>query len=96
MVTPKEEHKYRPLYDLLVSRRRAGETIVHLTFAELDRLVWDGKRGLPPSARNRNRNIWWANDSPHHSQCRAWQGAGWTVEADFATEIATFMEVPLR
>ena len=96
MVTPKEGHKYRPLYDLLVSGSRSGETIVHFTFAELDQLVWDGKQGLPPSARNWNRNIWWANDSPHHSQCRAWQGAGWTVAVDFTTEIATFMQMTIR
>jgi hypothetical protein len=74
--------KYEPLAERL--RQEANER-VELTFGQVGSLVG----GLPVSARRFAQ--WWEN-TPHHSQARAWLAAGFRVEgADRSREIVRFV-----
>lgn len=74
--------KYEPLASHL-SALPTQQTVVELTFAEVDRIVG----GLPPSART--LRPWWANSS--HGQALAWRSAGWHVDTvDFANRRVRF------
>ena len=91
MRPPKEDSKYRPLYEELVRMGQRGEQSVLMTFAELTGFVRDGGHGpLPESAFERLQ--WWENDprSPG-GQCRAWLAAGWrVVHVDLVSQVVTF------
>ncbi|MGH3157832.1 MAG: DUF7662 domain-containing protein [Streptosporangiaceae bacterium] len=66
--------KYDPLQKLLY---RSGEQVLKLGFDDIAGMV-DG--GLPPSAYDPARRMWWSNTSDrHHVQAAAWLAAGYEV-----------------
>ncbi len=66
--------KYQPLYDRLASTR--GE--LTLTLDQIEAIV----PGIAPS--HQKHAIWWKNDDPSHSHCRAWNDAGYDAHPDLA------------
>jgi predicted ATPase len=68
--------KYDPLRTLL---RRSGQQVLELDFDDIAAMV-DG--GLPSSAYDPARRMWWSNTSDsHHVQAAAWLTAGYEVAA---------------
>jgi hypothetical protein len=68
--------KYDPLYRFL---RDSGQATVDLSFDVIADMV-DG--GLPPSAYDPERRMWWSNTTDeHHVQAAAWRRAGYAVAA---------------
>ncbi|HUR74181.1 MAG TPA: hypothetical protein VMZ00_07885 [Sporichthya sp.] len=56
-----------------------------LTIDQIDLLVVGG---LPRSART--YPVWWRNEDPSHSHCRAWGDAGFTAHPDLQGQRVTF------
>ena len=76
--------KYYPLQLHLAAQ--PGDAIT-LTFTQIEQIIG---APLPPSAYVRT---WWANQRGQrgHSPARAWQGAGWRVQAaDMPARTVTF------
>lgn len=77
-------YKYYALEEHLAS---ASEPEVHLSFAEISRLL-----GFPLPESARKRPAWWSNNSHGHVQAQAWLGAGWrTKGVDLRRERITFV-----
>ncbi len=69
--------KYDPLRRFL---RDSGRQEVELRFEDIAGMV-DG--GLPPSACNPGRRMWWSNtEDSQHVQAAAWLAAGYVVAPD--------------
>ena len=70
-------------YDPLRARLRMdGREVISMTLRQIARLVG----GLPRSASEYRE--WWANDG-YHVQARAWQEAGYVVEAVNRSAVGT-------
>ncbi|HET9974414.1 MAG TPA: hypothetical protein VFQ68_39710 [Streptosporangiaceae bacterium] len=66
--------KYDPVFRFL---RDSGLESLDLAMDDLADMV-DG--GLPPSAYDPGRRMWWSNsDDPRHVQAAAWLAAGYAV-----------------
>ena len=67
--------KYEPLGNYLLDLA-ADVNEVRLTFKEIEKII---EASLPASARNYRE--WWSNEGKgtHHSQAKAWGGAGFVV-----------------
>ena len=73
--------KYDPLYEYL---KRNGQSSVHLTFAEIEKVLGDK---LPVSAYK--YSAWWSNGG--HIQANAWLDAGYKVgNVNLDMQIVTF------
>jgi hypothetical protein len=82
--------KYDPLRDELIRRRGQGR--VTYTYPQIEQVLG---QALPPVAYT--TRPWWANETnpkTSHVQCRAWLGAGWTVEDVILGTTVTFIEIP--
>ncbi len=67
--------KYQPLQDYL---KRNGATQITLSLAAIKSIV-------PDIAKSHEKHaIWWKNDDPSHSHCRAWNDAGYDAYPDLA------------
>jgi len=81
----KPDTKYYPLHEYL--RPLPQDAPIKLTFDEIEAIIG---AALPPSARG--SRAWWANSAT--PQGRAWQDAGWLVDAvDIEESWAVFRPV---
>ena len=80
-------NKYDPLENHLV---KSGQDVITMSFAELEAIL-----GAPLPHTAYHRNEWWGNEksSGGHVQARAWMGAGYTVRADRAAQVAVFTRI---
>jgi hypothetical protein len=80
--------KYDPLHTTLKKRT---EPEIKLTFAEIERIL---QAPLPATARQRNQ--WWANETPpqsRHVQCHAWRDAGYKAVPDLSRQTVIFKKL---
>jgi len=77
--------KYNPLLKTL---ERESKEAIHLTFAEIERILGFN---LPKSARK--LRPWWSNDPTTHTQARAWLTAGYrATEVNLENEQVIFLK----
>lgn len=82
---------YTPLEVYLTKLRLEGRNEVVLTFQEIEILLG---AELPPRAKEGPGPQWWGNENPQttrHTQCKAWQNAGWKANPDLAAKRVKFV-----